>query len=345
MTTCTFRDSTVIGDNHIPYFVAEVNTSHNGNVDTAKEMIKQAAIAGCNCVKFQSWSAESLYSKTYYDSNPIAKRIVKKFALSKNQLLEMCSCCQEENVSFSSTPYSTSEVDTLVDECNVPYVKIASMDLNNHPFIDYIAQTGVPIVLATGMGNLEEIEAAVHVIEDANNRNLCILHCISIYPPKLETIHLNNILGLREVFPKYPIGFSDHSLGIEMDIASVALGTALIEKHFTLDSTKIGMDNQMALEPPKMSEMIRCCKNVYSALGNFERVVGVDELEQRKKMRRSVVASRDLPVGTMITSADLDVKRPGTGIPPNQLHRLIGTMTTRDIDYDTIINISDVKET
>lgn len=345
MATCTFRDSTIIGDFKKPYFVAEVNTSHSGNIDTAKEMIKQAANAGCNCVKFQSWSAESLYSKTYYDNNPIAKRIVQKFSLSKEQLLEVSNYCHEMMVAFSSTPYSKSEVDFLVDECNVPYVKIASMDLNNYPFIEYIAQTGVPIVLATGMGDSSEVQRAVETIENTGNKNLCILHCISIYPPEISTIHLNNILGLREEFPKYPIGFSDHSLGIEMDIAATALGTSLIEKHFTLDNKKIGMDNQIALEPDVMTQMVRNCLDVHNALGSKQRVVLVAELEQRNKMRRSIVTTRDLKAGEVIRNSDLDVKRPGTGIPPEMITALVGKVVIRDIEKDELINDSDfIKE-
>lgn len=342
MATCTFRDSTIIGDFRKPYFVAEVNTSHMGNTDTAKEMIKQASLAGCNCVKFQSWSAESLYSKTYYDANPIAKRIVKKFAFSKEQIYEMNECCIENNIAFSSTPYSKSEVDFLVDVCNVPYVKIASMDLNNYPFIEYIAQTGVPIVLATGMSDIDEIHKAVETIENTGNKNLCLLHCISIYPPEISTIHLNNILGLRDEFPRYPIGFSDHSLGIEMDIAAVAIGASLIEKHFTLDNKKIGMDNQIAIEPDLMTQMINNCLNVHNALGNNKRVVLDSELEQRKKMRRSIVASHDLKTGSIIKLSDLDVKRPGTGMPPKMMNLLVGKSVVRDINSDEMINESDL---
>jgi len=342
MATCTFRDSTIIGDFKKPYFVAEVNTSHNGNIVTAKEMILQAAKAGCNCVKFQSWSAESLYSQSYYESNPIAKRIVQKFSLSKEQLFEVCNYCHDVNVAFSSTPYSKSEVDFLVDECNVPYVKIASMDLNNYPYIEYIAQTNVPIVLATGMGDSSEVQRAIDTIENTGNKNVCILHCISIYPPEISTIRLNNILGLREEFPKYPIGFSDHSLGIEMDIAATALGTALIEKHFTLDNKKIGMDNQIAIEPDVMTQMIQNCLNVHQALGNKQRIVLAAELEQRKKMRRSIVASRDLKAGEVIRISDLDVKRPGTGIPPELISKIGGRVVSHDIGVDTLISESDL---
>lgn len=342
MAKCTLRDSTIIGDYEKPYFVAELNTSHFGKLETAKEMIKEAAQAGCNCVKFQSWSADTLYSKTYYDANPIAKRIVSRFAFSKDQLHEAAEFCHDMHISFASTPYSKEEVDFLVDECDAPFIKIASMDLNNYPFIDYIAQTGVPIVLATGMGDMDEIRKAVETVENAGNKNLCILHCIAIYPPEISTIKLHNILGLREEFPKYPIGFSDHSLGIEMDSAAVALGAALIEKHFTLDKTKIGMDNQMALEPPEMNQMIQNCVNVQTALGGKERIVLDAEIEQRKKMRRSVIATRDLEAGEVIQLSDLDAKRPGTGIEPGMMKELVGKKLLHPIVKDTVIKKEDM---
>ncbi|MCM3040919.1 N-acetylneuraminate synthase family protein [Paenibacillus motobuensis] len=344
MATIMLRDSTQMGDYQKPYIVAEVNSSHNGNMDTVFEMILKAKEIGFNCVKFQSWSAESLYSKTYYDENPIAKRIVSKFSLSEEQLLEAARFCKEQEIAFASTPYSRQEVDFLIEKCEVPYIKVASMELNNYSFLEYIAQTGVPIVLSTGMGDMEEIRRAVEVIKNAGNEKLCLLHCISIYPAEISTVRLNNILGLREEFPDCPIGFSDHSIGVEIATASVALGAAMIEKHFTLDQNKIGMDNQMATEPEEMARMVQGCHNVFNALGGKERIVSSEELEQRKKMRRSVVAAEDLKAGTKITEADLELKRPGNGCPPEKMNELVGRVLKRDIMSDTMIYESDLME-
>ena len=344
MAHCTLRDSTVIGDFMKPYIVAEVNTSHNGSIETAKEMINQAKEVGCSCVKFQSWSDESLYSKTYYVENPIAKRIVKKFAFTEAQLMEVSQYCREHGIAFSSTPYSRAEVDFLIEKCDPPYIKVASMDLNNYPFLEYIASSGAPIVLSTGMGNMDEIRRAVTTIEDAGNHNICLLHCIAIYPPELSTIHLNNIIGLRKTFPNYAVGLSDHSTGIEIPTAAVALGAAMIEKHFTLDHTKIGMDNQMATEPDEMAQLVRNCQNVHTALGKTERVVLTAELEQRKKMRRSVILVKDLPAGTVLTKTDLSAKRPGTGLPPEKINELVGKVLIRDVKADTMIFDLDFSE-
>lgn len=342
MSKFVMRDNKILGDYMSPYIVAEVNTSHNGNMDKAKEMIDRAAEVGCDCVKFQSWTTESLYSKTYYDENPIAKRFVKKFSFGESQLKELALYCKEKEVSFSSTPYSKGEVDFLLNECNVPYIKVASMDLNNYGFLSYIARTGAPIILATGMSDMEEIKKAVDTIEKAGNTNLCLLHCISIYPPELSTIALNNIMGLREEFPNYAIGFSDHSIGTEMAVAAVALGAAVIEKHLTLDKSAIGMDNQMATEPEEMGLLVKQCHNVQIALGSSQRVVLDAEIQQRSKMRRSIIVTKDMKAREVLTTYDLDVKRPGTGIPPEEICNIVGKKLAKDVQGDTLLSIEDI---
>lgn len=343
MAKIQLRSGRELEDYGKPYFVAEVNSSHNGNVEVAKQMIVAAAEAGCDCVKFQSWSADSLYSASYYKENPIAKRIVAKFSLTAEQLKDMAAFAREHGIDFSSTPYSCPEVDYLIDECQAPFVKIASMDLNNHKYLRYIAKKNVPIVLSTGMSTMEEIHKAVKTIEDEGNKQICLLHCISIYPPEIDTIHLNNILGLREEFPDYPIGFSDHSHGVEMAVAATAFGAALIEKHLTLDSKKIGMDNQMATEPEEMAQMVRCCLNTQIALGNKKRVVRQAEQEQKEKMRRSIILTKDLPAGHILTIDDLDAKRPGTGIPSEELDSLVGKTLVKDVQADILLTREDYK--
>ena len=336
------RSSSIIGEKIKPYFIAEMNTSHFGNMDIAKKMIEEAKKSGCDCVKFQSWSADSLYSKSFYDENPIAKRIFNKFALNNDEMLEVANYCKEIEIDFSSTPYSNHEVDFLINDCNAAFIKIASMELNNYPYLEYIGKTGAPIILSTGMGELKEIKKAVKTIENTGNKNICILHCISIYPCETSTINLKNISGLIKEFPDYLIGYSDHSVGTEMASAAIALGACVIEKHFTLDSSRIGMDNQMASEPDEMTQMVQNCKNVQIALGSPNRTVLFDELEQRKNMRRSVIASKDLKAGNKISIADLDVKRPGTGIPPEEIKTLVGKILKRDIEGNTLIKKSDI---
>lgn len=342
MSKCRFRDGTVVLDYGRPYIVAEVNSSHNGNMNLAKEMIDAAVEIGADCVKFQSWSVESLYSKTYYDENPIAKRFVTKFALAPEQLKELAEYCRERGIQFSSTPYSEEEVDYLVDECKVPYIKIASMELNNPKFLQYIGSKNVPVVLSTGMSDIEEVDKAVKVLEDAGVTQMVILHCVSIYPTVLTTLNLNNIIGLRERYPNYPIGFSDHTVGDAAAVAATALGVGLLEKHLTLDHTKVGMDNKMATEPDAFKILVNKVRDVQVAMGSKYRVVSEAELEQRKNMRRSLIAVRNLPKGTVIQESDLYAKRPGTGIAPDQIAMVVGKTTTCDIEADTVIKPNDI---
>ncbi len=343
MGNITLNDGTEISDYGIPYFVAEVNSSHNGDLIIARRMIDAATEAGCNCVKFQSWSASSLYSRSYYKKNPIAERFVKKFSLAPEQLKEMADYCKEKGIGFSSTPYSEKEVDFLTEECQAPFIKISSMEVNNPNFLRYIGRKGKPVVLSTGMAETEEIERAVDILAEAGCSQIILLHCVSVYPAEAETINLNNIVGLRERFPECPIGFSDHTLGSAAGIAAVALGAALIEKHITLDARKIGMDNQMAMEPDALKDMVNVCRKIHFALGAKERIVLPEEYEQRKIMRRSVVSTRNIVKGEVLRREDLDVKRPGTGIAPDRLDQLIGRTAVVDIEADTMIEESALK--
>lgn len=330
-----------IGDYQRPYFVAELNTSHFGDLEIAKSMINQAKEVGCDCVKFQSWSAETLYSESYYKENPVARRVVQKFALDNDKLKVLSEHARKVDIDFASTPYSIDEANFLINECDVPFIKIASMELNNHPYLNSLAKLNVPLVLSTGMGTLKEIMEAVEIIKSTGSSQLIILHCTSIYPSGPEHIRLQNILGLRGHFPFYPIGYSDHSLGIEVPIAAVALGACLIEKHFTLDSSRIGMDNQMATEPAEMKDMVAACHKTYESMGGVSRVVSLEEVAQSKKMRRSMIAKVDLHLGQVLEEQFMEFKRPGTGIPPSELQRYIGRKLKHSISAGTFFQPGD----
>ena len=313
-----------------PYIIAEMNSSHNGNIETAKKMIDSAKDCGCDCVKFQSWTSESLYSEEYYKSNPISERFVKKFSLNEDGLRELSEYCKLKQIDFSSTPYSKKEVDFLSDVLDVPFIKVSSMEINNLPFLKYIASKGKPLILSTGMSTIDEIEEAVSAIKSGGNDDICILHCVSIYPADACEINLRNIKLLQDHFSEYEIGYSDHTLGYEVAAAAVAMGACVIEKHFTLDNTKMGMDNNMATEPDEMKALVKACHNVYNAMGNYERILSENEIEQTKKMRRSVVAARELRAGDIISENDIEAKRPGDGIPPSRMSELIGRKIKND---------------
>lgn len=336
MATITFNDGYKVSDYGKPYFIAELNSSHNGNVEQAKKMIDAAKSVGCNCVKFQSWTPDTLYSKSYYDKNPIAKRMVTKFSMSESELEELAAYCAEKEIGFSSTPYSRNEVDFLAKQ-NPPFIKVASMDINNYGYLQYIAEKGLPIVLSTGMADTAEINKAVNAIKSTGNDRLCLLHCVSIYPASSDMINLNNILGLREQFPEYPIGYSDHTLGVEIPSAAIAFGACLIEKHFTLDNSKMGWDNSMAMQPEDFATLITCCNNVHTALGSKQRIVSEQEMKQRTLMRRSVVTVRDIAQGETIRPEDLDVKRPGTGYEPEMINQIVNHTALKDMEKDTLV--------
>lgn len=343
MSSIELNNGIIVGNYQKPYIVAEVNSSHNGNISIAKEMIKSAKECGCDCVKFQSWSKKSLYSIIHYKVNPLAERIVEKFSLTENDFLEIVDYCNQIGIAFSSTPYSKQEVDFLVDKCQVPFIKIASMEINNYGYLKYIAEKRIPVILSTGMSELEEIKKAVQIFEEVGNDKLILLHCVSIYPAPASSINLNNLITLKELFPKYAIGYSDHTIGAEIACASIALGSGFIEKHFTLDNKKIGMDNNMATEPKEMKELVDSCHNVFIAMGKFERIVSEDEFSQRKKMRRSIVSTKRLLKGTILTKEDLDSKRPGDGISVEKIDQLIGKTLAVDVEEDMLIFEKDIE--
>lgn len=340
MSVIRLRNGREIGDYLKPYIVAELNTSHFGDIDIARDMIRQAKASGCDCVKFQSWSAETLYCEGYYKDNAIAKRIVKKFALDNAALKALAGYAAKLGIDFSSTPYSIEEARFLIEECNVPFVKIASMELDNLPYLTALGNLGAPLVLSTGMGTLAEIIRAVNAIKATGNQQLIILHCTSVYPSAPEIIRLQNIAGLRSEFSQYPIGYSDHSIGIEIPAASIALGACLLEKHFTLDSKRIGMDNQMATEPDEMLAMVRACHNVHAAMGGSGRLICDEEQEQLAKMRRSMVSNQFLPAGTVLSPMHIEFKRPGTGISPAVASSYLGRCLVHDIEAGVVINSS-----
>lgn len=336
-----------------PYIIAEIGANHNGDIALAKKIIDKAKDCGADAVKFQSWTPSSLISKSEYDKNQSyndgdggkkhfgsLKEMVEKYYLRENQHFELNQYCKNIGIDFCSSPFSKSEVDLLI-KLDVPFLKIASMDINNLELLKHIAKYKKPIVLSTGMSTISEIERAVKTIENEGNKQIVILHCISIYPPKYEEIHLNNIKMLQQAFD-YPIGFSDHTIGISIPLASVALGACIIEKHFTLDKNMPGWDHQISANPIEMAEIVSESRNIQKSLGNFARTVSEEEEYKKLKFRRSVVASRDLNKGEIIKLEDLEVKRPGNGIAPDEIKYILGRKLNKDIFFDELINWKDL---
>lgn len=330
-----------------PYIIAEIGANHNGDMELAKKMIDSAVACGCDAVKFQSWTPQSLIAKEEYDRNQSyddsakkhfgsLKEMVEKYYLRDDQHAELREYCEGKGVDFCSSPFSNKEVDMLV-KLDVPFLKIASMDITNIPFLKYAAKTMKPLVVSTGMSTLAEIETAVKTIQAEGNNQLVLLHCISIYPPKDQDIHLRNITMLQQAFD-LPIGFSDHSFGASIPLASVVLGACIIEKHFTLDKDLPGWDHEISANPEEMKTICQDSKKIAAALGNTFRLVSEEEEQKKGKFRRSIVSIRNLEKGHVIAETDLAYKRPGTGIPPNEYNYLVGRKLKEAVTEDFLFN-------
>lgn len=328
-----------------PYIIAELGSNHNGDMELAKRLIINAKESGAHCVKFQSWSKETIFSKkTYEDNYFIAddyrnrtdhtlESIVEAYSISEEELLEMKKFADEVDIDCTSTPFSRKEVDFLVNEMDAPFIKVASMDLNNYPFLKYIAEKGKPIVISTGLSEAYEIDKAIRTIEAAGNKQIIVLHCVSTYPPKNEDVHLNNIDTLRTLYPDYPIGFSDHTLGFEVPLASVAKGVCIIEKHFTLDKNMEGWDHKVSATPDEMKIIVEGSKKIHQALGSG-RIQVTETPEKIQSFRRSIVTVREIKAGEVIQLSDLDFKRPGDGISPEFLDFVVGRTAKVDLPFD-----------
>lgn len=328
-----------------PYIIAELGSNHNGDMELARKLIIAAKEAGADCVKFQSWSKDTIFSrKTYEDNYFIAddyrdrsdytlESIVEAYSISEEELVQMKKFSDELGIDCTSTPFSKQEVDFLVDVLKAPFIKIASMDLNNYPFLDYVARKGRPMVISTGLSELYEIDKAIRTIENAGNKQIVILHCISIYPPQDHQVNLNNIDTLRTLYPAYPIGFSDHTLGVTIPIASVVKGVCLIEKHFTLDKNMEGWDHKVSANPEEMKLICRESTRVQEALGST-RIEVQEKRERIESFRRSIVTTRVIKAGEVIRREDLDFKRPATGLSPEYLEMVIGRQAKIDLEFD-----------
>lgn len=346
-----------IADKHFqnysePFIIAEIGANHNGDMDLAKKMIDSAAECGVDAVKFQSWNPKSLISKEEYERNQSyddspkkhfgsLKEMVEKYYLREDQHFELKEHCDTKNVIFCSSPFSESEVD-LLERCDVPFYKVSSTDVNNYQLLDHIATKGKPVILSTGMATLGEIENAIDRLVRGSCNDIILLHCISIYPPKFEDIHLNNIQTLQQTFG-LPVGFSDHTIGTSIPLASVSLGACVIEKHFTIDKDLPGWDHEISANPKELKIICEESKNINRALGSYSRSVSNAEEEKKKKFRRSIVVKEALPKGHVLTQDDLTSKRPGTGISPDMIDVIIGRELSVDVEEDSLLSWDYIK--
>lgn len=339
-----------IGRKYSTFIIAEAGVNHNGDIEVAKRLIDVAVETGADAVKFQTFNVDDLvtknapkakYQQETTDEKESQYKMLKKLELSKEEHLILKEYCQQKNIIFMSTPFDFSSVD-LLEEIGIQAFKVGSGDLTNLPLLEYIAQKNKPIILSTGMSNLGEVEEAVNTILDTGNKDLILLHCVSNYPTEFKDVNLRAIQTLGNAF-KLPVGYSDHTPGIEIPIAAVAMGAKVIEKHFTLDKNMEGPDHKASLNPEELKEMVKSIRNVEKSLGDGIKRCMDSEKDTRKVARRSLVAKRDLKAGEVLTEDNIGIKRPGTGIKPKYYNKITGHKINKDIYHDTLFQWEDIE--
>lgn len=324
--------------------IAEAGVNHNGNLELAKGLAKAAKDSGADIVKFQTAKLEALVTKTapmaeYQKQNTMRDEsqleMLKKLLLSYDEFVELADYCKKIDIKFLSTPFDLVSIDFLAGLGNDLW-KIPSGEITNYPYLVKIADLHQPIILSTGMSTLEEVADAVELLQSHGADKLTLLHCTSQYPAPIDDVNLRAMLTLRDRF-YMDVGYSDHTTGIEVPMAAVALGASVIEKHFTLDRNMEGPDHKASLEPHELRAMVEGIRKIECSLGNGIKQVADSERNNLKTARKSIVAARAIKKGEVFTEQNLTTKRPGTGISPMRWNNVIGTKADKDYNVDDLI--------
>jgi len=324
-----------IGDKHPTYIIAEIGNNHNNDINTAKKLIDKAAEAGVDAVKFQTFKAEKVYSKKApkFSKDKIKPYdLIKPLELPIGEHKKLYKYTIGKKLHFLSSPFDFESVDEL-DKMGVPAFKVASFEIVDLELLKHIAKKKKPVIISTGMANLQEIQEAISAVRSQRNDDIILLHCNSLYPTPAKIVNLEAIKTMSTAF-KIPIGFSDHTIGLHIPLAAVVKGAKVIEKHFTLDRSMKGPDHSFAIEPDELKQLVKNIRDVEKATGNGIKGVSKDEQEMYEKGRRSIIASQDISKGTKITREMLIIKRPGYGIKPKYLDDVIGRVAKQDIKTD-----------
>ena len=326
------------------YIIAEAGVNHNGDVNLAYKLIDIAKEAGADAVKFQTGKAELLvskfaqkaeYQKTTTDKNESQLDMIKKLFLNYSHFEELKKYCEKIGIDFISTPFDLDSIDFL-DSIDVPIWKVPSGEITNLPYLIKIASTKKPIIMSTGMSETYEIREAISALREKGSGEIIILQCNTEYPTPYEDINLRVMKTLNEEFG-LPVGLSDHSLGIEVSLAAVALGAVIIEKHFTISRDMEGPDHKASLEPDELKQMVKSIRNVEMAMGISSKGCTNSERKNKYISRKSIVAKKDIKKGDILTEDNLTVKRPGNGVSPMKWFEVLGNTATRDFQEDELI--------
>ena len=327
------------------FIIAEAGVNHNGDINLAKKLIDVAVDAGVDAVKFQTWKTELLVTKeaeqAVYQRENTSKNesqfdMLKRLELSYDAFRELKSYCDTKNIIFLSTPDEFESANFLCELQDI--FKIGSGEITNLPYLRHIGSLEKKVILSTGMANMGEIEDALDILINAGTlkKNITVLHANTMYPTPMEDVNLNAMLTIGKAFD-VAYGYSDHTLGIEVDIAAVAMGASCIEKHFTLDKTMEGPDHKASLEPDELKAMVKAIRNIELALGNGVKKPSKSEIPNIEVARKSIVTQRPIKKGEIFSEENLTIKRPGNGISPMRWDKIVGTVATRDYEEDELI--------
>lgn len=326
--------------------IAEAGVNHNGSLEIAKKMVLAAKEAGADYIKFQTFCPEKLvsksaekaeYQKCAAEIQESQLEMLQKLALEQKDFLELKTYCQKCGIGFLSTPFDLDSI-YFLDRLDMDFWKLPSGEITNLPYLLAIGRTGKPVVMSTGMCELDEIREAVDCLKEAGTREITLLHCNTEYPTPMKDVNLKAMLSIKETL-SLPVGYSDHTQGIEVSIAAAAMGACILEKHFTLDRTMKGPDHSASLEPEELRAMIRAVRNIQLAMGTGRKKPSESEQKNRTVARKSIVAKCAIKKGDFFCEENLTAKRPGTGISPMRWFEVIGKKAERDFEMDEIITI------
>lgn len=330
--------------------IAEAGVNHNGSIETAYKLIEAAAESGADFVKFQTFKTELLVSKNakkadyqkrnYNDNDDSQFAMLKKLEIDEQMHHLLIDHCRKSGIQFLSTGFDFDSID-LLDSLNTPFFKIPSGEITNKPYLRYIAAKHKPVIMSTGMADIDEVKAAVEVLVNngVNKSDITVLHCNTEYPTAFDEVNLKAMHHIGNEL-KVKVGYSDHTPGVEVPIAAVALGAVVIEKHFTLDRNLPGPDHKASLEPDELKAMVNAIRNIEKAVaGSGIKVPGKSEIKNRDIARKSIVAATDIKAGEIFTTANIAAKRPGNGISPMHWDEVIGKKAARDFNEDELIEL------
>ena len=327
--------------------IAEAGVNHNGSIELAKQLVDKAVEAGVDYIKFQTFKASKLVTKAAkqaeYQQKNIGKegdsqyQMLKKLELSPEDHEVLIAYCKEKGIKFFSTAFDFDSIEYL-HSLDLGLWKIPSGEVTNLPYLLALATTGKPVVMSTGMCDLEEVEAAIKVLRENGTKEIKLLHCNTEYPTPFEDVNLRAMLTMKDAFD-LEVGYSDHTKGIEVPIAAVALGATVIEKHFTLDCNMDGPDHKASLEPDELAAMITSIRNIEKALGSANKTPSESENKNKAVARKSIVSKTNIKKGEEFTEDNITVKRPGTGISPMKWFDILGKKAARDFHEDELIEL------